>query len=124
MTGQVKEDIISRFGELGVRVDHGQLYFDVQLLRDSEYLSKGKSFHYVDVIGVERSLELDANSLAFTYCQVPVVYQKSDHNALSLHMTNGEHIQCEGLSLSKTQSKELFGRTNSIQRITVKLAKK
>jgi hypothetical protein len=33
MTGQVKEDIISRFGELGVFVNLGKLYFYPCLLR-------------------------------------------------------------------------------------------
>ena len=32
MTGQVKEDILSRFGELGVTVKNGQLSFDPVLL--------------------------------------------------------------------------------------------
>ena len=33
LTGQVKEDILCRFGELGVFVDEGELYFDPCLLR-------------------------------------------------------------------------------------------
>lgn len=124
MTGQVKEDIISRFGELGVRVANGKLYFDVQLLRDNEFLSNPKTFHYIDVCGEEQALALAPGSLAFTYCQVPVVYQIGDQQAVHLQMTNGEHIQCEGLSLSETQSKELFGRTHAIKRITLTLVKK
>ena len=37
MTGQVKEDILCRFGELGVRVQQGQVSFRPTLLRDEEF---------------------------------------------------------------------------------------
>ena len=40
MTGQVKEDILCRFGELGVFVKEGKLYFDPCLLRKEEFLTK------------------------------------------------------------------------------------
>ena len=46
MTGQVKEDVITRFGELGVFVKHGKLYFNPCLLRKEEFLSKETSFEY------------------------------------------------------------------------------
>ncbi|MEM9053661.1 MAG: hypothetical protein AAGC47_16520, partial [Bacteroidota bacterium] len=49
MTGQVKEDILCRFGELGVFVKDGQLYFDPCLLRKEELLSEAKIFQYIDV---------------------------------------------------------------------------
>ena len=39
MTGQVKEDIISRFGELGVFVEDGTLLFDPCMLRKEEFIS-------------------------------------------------------------------------------------
>ena len=35
MTGQVKEDLLCRFGELGVRVNQGSLSFDIDLLTKS-----------------------------------------------------------------------------------------
>ena len=38
MTGQVKEDILSRFGELGVFVKEGRLFFNPCLLRKDEFL--------------------------------------------------------------------------------------
>ncbi|MDZ7636467.1 MAG: hypothetical protein U5L72_19405 [Bacteroidales bacterium] len=36
MTGQVKEDVISRIGELGVRIDAGKVQFDTSLLNHAE----------------------------------------------------------------------------------------
>jgi hypothetical protein len=49
MTGQVKEDIISRFGELGVFTNNGRLNFNPCLLRKSEFLSNPQTFEYVSV---------------------------------------------------------------------------
>ena len=44
MTGQVKEDILSRFGELGVFVKEGKLFFNPRLLRENEFLKDPSSF--------------------------------------------------------------------------------
>ena len=35
MTGQVKEEILTRFGELGCFVHNGKIYFNISLLRKS-----------------------------------------------------------------------------------------
>jgi len=72
MTGQVKEDFLCRFGELGVRVKNGQLYFMPALLRKEEFLTTPQAFNYVDIHLQHHQLSLEKNSLAFTYCQIPV----------------------------------------------------
>ena len=74
MTGQVKEDILSRFGELGVFVEEGQLFFNPCLLRKEEFLQLSKPFNYVSVSGESKSIELPVNSFGFTNCQVPIIY--------------------------------------------------
>src|SRR5207247_10352207 len=38
MTGQVKEDLISRLSELGVEIENGQLLLHLQQLDNAEYL--------------------------------------------------------------------------------------
>ena len=40
MTGQVKEDVLSRFGELGVVVSEGKLGFNPRLLRKMNFYKK------------------------------------------------------------------------------------
>ena len=44
MTGQVKEDILSRFGELGLRVKEGRLCFDFTLLKEEPHQTRYSSF--------------------------------------------------------------------------------
>ena len=80
MTGQVKEDILSRFGELGVFVSEGKLHFKPCLLRKDEFLHQPITFEYLDVHSKHQQLQLEAGSLGFTYCQVPVIYQLAPKN--------------------------------------------
>jgi hypothetical protein len=118
MTGQVKEDILSRFGELGVFVKDGQLSFNPWMLRKTEFLSKKQHFNYVDVQGKTVELPVEEKSLCFTYCQVPVVYQLADKNGLELVM-NGNVSKSESLSLDRSTSQKIFDRTGDVVRIVV-----
>ena len=49
MTGQVKEDLLSRLGEMGVRVEEGRLRFEGLLLGGDELLDAPATFRYVDL---------------------------------------------------------------------------
>jgi len=121
MTGQVKEDILSRFGEFGVSVKEGQLRFDPCLLRTSEFLNKKQHFHYVDVQGKEVELPLEEKSLCFTYCQVPIVYMLSHKNNLEIILSDGKNFKYEKLILDKLLSEKIFGRTGEVVKIIVQL---
>jgi hypothetical protein len=118
MTGQVKEDILSRFGELGVVVKDGELCFDPRMLKRSEFLTKKQAFNYFDVQGNAIELPLEEKSLCFTYCQVPVVYKLADENALEIMSKNGA-AKVEKLNLDTTLSQKVFGRTGDVTRIVV-----
>ena len=74
MTGQVKEEIVARFGELGIRLRGGRICLRPSLLRAREFGDRTATYSYVDIGGGRRELELPRRALAFTYCQVPVVY--------------------------------------------------
>ena len=119
MTGQVKEDILSRFGELGVFVSKGQLYFNPCLLRKNEFLDTAKTYNYLDVQSQHRKIELVANSMAFTYCQVPIIYRLSDHNKLELTYSDGSTHEATSLWLEKEQSRKIFERTGLVSKIQV-----
>lgn len=122
MTGQVKEDILSRFGELGVFVEEGRIHFRTGLLKSSEFLTNDDQFFYIDVEGNDQTISLAAGSLGFTYCQVPFIYQLSDTNSLNITHANGEITTMEELSLSSELSEEIFNRTSSIEKIEIRLS--
>lgn len=121
MTGQVKEDIISRFGELGVIVDSGKIVINPKLLKNDEFLSEEKNFVYYDVSGKKKELKLSPNSLAFTYCQVPFVYLQGDENKIIVHKKNDEQIELNNLMLDEALSKSVFNRKGNIEKVIVSL---
>jgi hypothetical protein len=121
MTGQVKEDILSRFGELGVSIVDGCLGFDPCLLRKEEFLTTAQEFSYVDVQNKNRSLSLSAGSLAFTCCQVPVVYELADREGMVLAHSDGRTTELASRQMDPASSEAVFGRTGQITQISVRV---
>jgi hypothetical protein len=121
MTGQVKEDILSRFGELGVFVNNGQLHFNPCLLRENELLGQGNVFEYIAVEGVTKHIALQKGELAFTYCSVPVVYVASTAEKITVYLADGKKEEIAGNVLTAQFSSHIFKRTGKIDRLEVSL---
>jgi hypothetical protein len=121
MTGQVKEDILCRWGELGVLIEDGRIVFRPALLRAEELLTAPAPFPFVDVQGEEQALDLDAGTLAFTYCQMPVVYRRSTVPAIRVVGADGTVTEVQGDVLSPEISAEVFRRSGAFVRIEVDL---
>ncbi len=120
MTGQVKEDILARFLELGVRVGKGEISFRPTMLTADEFLKKPGTFTFYNLHGQEMTLEIPARSLAFTYCQIPVIYHNSgDQQGILLTLSNGETTRIQGLTLGSVNSARIFDRTGLISKIEV-----
>jgi hypothetical protein len=119
MTGQVKEDIISRYGELGFSVENGSISFNPELLRDEEFLHESDKFTYFDVNEHERIITLEKNMLAFTICQVPVIYTKTGERKIMINTNEGNIIGISGLKLSRELSTSVFKRDDKISKIYV-----
>ena len=121
MTGQVKEDILSRFGELGIFVEDGQLHFNPCMLRKDEFLTADGVFEYVDFDGHSKMLKVEAGSLCFTYCQIPITYTIAKENSLEVVFKEGENSTIKSLRLDKYTSSLAFTRSGSIQQIIVSI---
>ena len=100
MTGQVKEDIISRFFLLGLHVVDGEIHIQTSMLRPEEFLN---------------------GELRFTYCQTPFIYRLGETESIEVEMQDSLHI--ESLCLSRTLSRHIFSRDKQIKQVivTVKL---
>jgi hypothetical protein len=123
MTGQVKEDVLTRFGELGVFVDDGKLLFNPRLLRKDEFLKRTEAFTYVDVSGEVKEIEIHKGSLGFTYCQIPIVYNLSEKEVLKVVFNQSPDLEFNDLSLDSQTSKKVFERTGEIKQIIVSVKK-
>ncbi len=122
MTGQVKEDVISRFGELGVLIENGKIRFDTSLINMDEFLKVESTFNYYDVHGTKKELLIEESSLAFTYCQVPIVYSLSDESEIDVY-TNEEKTEIKKMELNSDLSNSIFNRDGKIEKIEVKIEK-
>ena len=119
MTGQVKEDLLSRAGELGVRVKEGILCFDPELLRSEEFLDHTQVFNFINIHQKKSEILLVPKSMAFTVCQVPVVYQKSDENVIEVHAKDGSVTHLKGKQLNFKISQAVFRRSGKYEKIVV-----
>ena len=123
MTGQVKEDILSRFGELGIFVKQGLLQFNPRLLRGEEFIETTRIFRYTALSKEVKAIELEKGSICFTYCQIPIIYNLSDHNGIRVLLVNGNTIELDSLHIDLETSKKVFERTGEIDQIIVSLKK-
>jgi hypothetical protein len=123
MTGQVKEDILTRIGELGVKMKDGKLFFQPNLLHRNEFLQHETVATFVLLNGSTKTLTLESNSLAFTVCQVPIVYRISTSNKIDLFYENGTNELLNTLELNQEISNKIFHRTGEISQVVVYLSK-
>jgi len=120
MTGQVKEEILTRFGELGVHVHDGIVEFDPVLLRRHEFLQQPGTYRYFDLAGAARSLDVPAGALAFSFCQVPVVYRLTPDKCWIRVIEDDEAAaERDGCRLDAADSRALLARQGGIARIEV-----
>jgi hypothetical protein len=119
MTGQVKEDVLARWGELGVEVQGGRLGFAPTLLWREEFLAEAAT-PVARAVGGAVPLALEPGSLAFTFCQVPVVYRLTEGDArVELTWRDGTTRVFDGAYLDAATSREVFERRGTVARIDV-----
>ena len=119
MTGQVKEDILTRLSEMGVAIAAGCIAFHPWMVPASEFLKAVTSFSYVDGTGRFTSLEVAAGCFAFTLCQVPVVVHRSGSPRILVTRQDGSCQDINGLALDHSLSATIFQRTGQIQRLDI-----
>ncbi len=109
MTGQVKEDIINRFFELGLCVENGEIHIDTTMLREEEFRN---------------------GELHFTYCGVPFIYRvgmltahgsRLTANNIEIHYTNGTVETIKSNTIPEGASQSLHSRNGEIQQIIVNI---
>ncbi len=121
MTGQVKEDILCRIGELGLFIRNGRLFFDPVLLRAAEFEAPPREAGYVTPGNEHRTLPVGANSIFFTYCQVPVVYTIADAEQVEVHLRDGSVQTQATLSLPEALGKAIWERKGEVAHIRVSI---
>nr|BCB67684.1 beta-1,3-glucan phosphorylase [Euglena gracilis] len=123
MTGQVKEEILTRFGELGIRIVHGTIRVEPRLLRPSEFLTAAKDFEYVALGGAPQRVPLQPGQLGFTYCQCPFVYARG--KVLRMVVTcRAKKVYINGHDLRRDLATHIFKRSGEVLRVDVEIPDK
>ncbi len=119
MTGQVKEDLLSRMSEVGVRVAQGRIIFQPWAVSTAEFLQEPATFRHVDLAGQPRMLALEAGTFAFTFCQVPVVVHRAGPAGLRITRQDSASSARPELALDASTSRLIFSRSGEIHRLDV-----
>jgi len=121
MTGQVKEELLTRMGELGVRVGAGTMAFRPALLHARELFDHAVDFPYVDVWGHRRTVPFPAGGIAFTFAQTPIVYETRDVAAPSGRVVfeDGSEVAFPGRTLPREIAQHVFSRDGRVRAIHV-----
>ena len=121
MTGQVKEDVLTRKGELGIKIEDGKLSFQPTLLNQNQFLQQDEMVRFITLEEKAYSITLEKGSLAFTVCQVPIVYKIADTNEIEVKFNNGKTETFSTLTLSDELSQKIFQRTGEIVQVVVSI---
>ncbi|WP_339724322.1 hypothetical protein [uncultured Paraglaciecola sp.] len=122
MTGQVKEELLTRFGELGISVTRGAVRFSPRLLRRQEFTQFSRNFRYLDLSEHWQEITLPSHSIAFTWCQVPIVYQLTEGDStLTITLDSGKQLSSNVIGLEPSIANELFTRSGKVKSVNVLL---
>jgi hypothetical protein len=124
MTGQVKEDILTRMGELGVKMKDGRLVFEPYLLNKKEFLQNETLATFVLIDGSTKTIQLEKDSLSFTVCQVPVIYKKAESGSIEVYYKNGSNEKLNTTVLSNEITNKIIHRTDEIEQVMVHVNEK
>jgi len=112
---------LTRTGELGIKIKDGKLEFNPEILQRNEFLTESQDVTFILIDGLEKIISLEANSLAFSICQVPVIYKIGTSTHIKIHFTNESFEHAESFTLSEGNSEKVFQRTGEISSIELTL---
>ncbi|MFO7852939.1 MAG: hypothetical protein ACQERS_01320 [Bacteroidota bacterium] len=106
MTGQVKEDIISRYIELGIRIVNGCLYFTPVLLSKKEFIKDKNGDEFLN----------------FSFCGIPVKYCTGKEAMVKIFEGHGGETIIKDQVLPYEMSQLVFNRTGPARSIEVNIS--
>ncbi len=102
MTGQVKEEVLTRPVELGAVIRKGKIVFLPELILDDQW----------------REPE---GRIGFSICGVPVTIKRGDKSEMVIHRENGVRMKRSILQVPSEVSREIFWRSGSVLAIDVQV---
>jgi hypothetical protein len=122
MTGQVKEELLSRLLETGVRIVDGEIRFDPILLRTEDLGPSPEEWKVFTSSGTWETIVIPSRSLGMTLCQVPAIVTLSpDLPKIGLTYTDGTRREIDGARIDRETSRAIFERTGRVARVVARI---
>lgn len=116
MTGQVKEEILTRLMEYGVEVRHGEIVFTEAPLMDEEAAPAGSAPRKWQPFENGEAVEIRAGEFGFTFCGIPVVRSSAKPRHIVIARDSGNET-IEGSKICRELSEKIFFRTAGVRSI-------
>ena len=85
----------------------------------AEFLQKETKATFILADGSLKNIVLEPDSLAFTVCQVPVIYKIATSNKIEVYYANGKHDAFHTLELNDETSRKIYQRSGEIIHVKV-----
>ena len=82
-----------------------------------------KNFDYYDIHQKMQRIKLEKGSLAFTICQVPVIYKKGSEPSITTEFTDGKINNVKGKVLDYETTQTIFKRSYKVKMLIVHVNK-
>jgi hypothetical protein len=100
-------------------VENGAVILDPSRTDEREFCSEAGTFRWIGPDDTPRSLPIAKGELAFTFCQVPIVYTPDDAPFIVAKTRDGREERTDGSVLPAGISRHLFARTGEVDQLVV-----
>lgn len=121
LTGQVKEDVIARLGELALTIANGNILFDAALVNKDEILETKQLFEFYTNNGEQKQIQLQKGQMGFTFCLTPIIINFLSKENITVYYADGSTEEIAGRVLNHRISSLIFSRNGEIDRVEVSL---
>lgn len=121
LTGQVKEDVIARLGELALMVINGNIVFEPALVNKDEILRQNHDFKFLSIQGEAKKITLEKDQIGFTFCNTPIILHFSGKDKIMVFYADGSTEEIAGRTLNHRISSLIFSRNGEIDKLVASL---
>ena len=121
MTGQVKEEILTRQAELGIQVKNGCIHFIPNMIQDRDFSVKEQTFTFYSLQHEWKEMNIPPQSFVLTFCQTPIIFQYAEKQQIEI--MREDHVEKIefGSMLTEEISKSIFAREGKIAYLIVNI---
>lgn len=115
MTGQVKEEVITRLAETGIRILEGKISIDETLIDENEFHREVVKWQVTGCNGNKQNITLSAGSFGATFCQTPYIVKKGKEKSVTINFTDSSKESYKGTTVPEKISQTIYRRTGEVQ---------